>query len=52
MDRINEYQILTKRFIELRKLHRLGITSNEIEIKKIDNILKEIENSVQHKYTN
>lgn len=53
MDRaLNEYEILTKRFIELRKQHILGIKNNEIKIKEIDKILKQIENSVQQKYTN
>lgn len=52
MDRLNEYKILTKRFIELRKEHRSATKNNAIEIKKIDKILKQIENSVQQKYTN
>jgi hypothetical protein len=53
MDRtLNEYEKLTKRLLELIKEHRIGITSNDIEIKKIDKILQQIENSVQQKYTN
>ncbi len=53
MDRTqNEYETLTKRFILLRKQHRSGTKNNAIEIKKIDKILKQIENSVQQKYTN
>ena len=53
MDRtLNEYETLTKRFILLRKEHRLGIANNEQQIKEIDKILKQIENSVQQKYTN
>ena len=34
MDRLNEYEKLTKRLLELIKEHRIGITNNHIEIKK------------------